>query len=157
MFNHLSIPLPTVKLVRKWFVFGFLLRFWQNSCYTLKWLSYNINSTYAGNPWPWRIRRCVKLYFRDLLRSEILDHPSTSKTAMSAPKCRKMKFDPLSDAPGSGLFSALRINIVRQALERITIFENRSKILETKPNLTNLTESKGSRSEIRKNLYKFWN
>ena len=49
-----------------------------------------------------------------------IGHPATSKAAMSAPKCRKMKFDPPLDAPGSGLSSARRINIVRQTLERVT-------------------------------------
>ena len=43
---------------------------------------------------------------RDRPRFKILGHPATSKTAMSAPKCRKMKFDSPLDAPGSGLCSA---------------------------------------------------
>ena len=59
-------PSPTVKLARRGFVFGFLLRFSQNNCYTLVCLSYDINSTCAGKPWPWRIQRCVKLYFPTL-------------------------------------------------------------------------------------------
>ena len=45
---------------------------------------------------------------------------ATLKAAMSAAKCRKMKFDPPLDAPGSGFSSARRINIVRQTLERVT-------------------------------------
>ena len=47
---------------------------------------------------------------------------ATSKASMSAPKCRKMKFDPPFDAPGPGLPSARRINIVRQTREAITNF-----------------------------------
>ena len=161
----MSIPVPTVKLVRKWFVLGFLLRFLQNSSNTLKWLSYDINSTYAGKPWPWRIRRWVKLYFptlwgrhggfwsrcmaqnlrsQQITRFEILGHPATSKPAMSAPKCRKMKFDPPLDAPESRLSSARRINIVWQTLECITSMLSK---LEWKsknePGLANLTEGKG--------------
>ena len=35
-------------------------------------------------------------------------------------KCRKIKFDPPFDAPGSGLSNARRIKIVRQTLERMS-------------------------------------
>ena len=136
-----DIPLPSVKLARKGFVFGFSCRFSQNTCYTLECLPYDINSTCAEKPWPWRIQRWVKLHFptlcgrysgfwsrwmaqslesRPIMRFKTLDHPATSKAAMSAPKCRKMKFDPPLDAPGSRLSSARRINIERQILECIT-------------------------------------
>ena len=53
---------------------------------------------------------------------EILVNPTTSKVAMSAPKRRKIKFDTLLDAPGSGLSSALRINIVQHTYDRIPSF-----------------------------------
>ena len=57
----------------------------------------------------------------DWLKFEILGHPPTSKAAMSAPKCRKVKFDPPLDAQGSALSSALRMNTIRQTRERTTI------------------------------------
>ena len=135
------IPLPTVKLVRRGFVFGFSCRFSQYSCYTLESLSYDINSTCIGKPWPWRIQRLVKLYFPTLLgrhggfwsrcnpqnlesqpiaRFKILGVTATSKPTMSAQKCRKIKFDQPLDAPGSEFSNARRINVVRQTFERIT-------------------------------------
>ena len=55
-------------------------------------------------------------------RFEILSLPATSKAAMSAPECRICKFDPPFDAPGSGLSSALQINILRQTRERVDAF-----------------------------------
>ena len=61
-----KVPLPSVKLAMTVFVFGFLCRFSQNNCYTLECLSYDINSTCAGKPWPWRIRRWFKLHFPTL-------------------------------------------------------------------------------------------
>ena len=56
------------------------------------------------------------------LRFEILGHQATSKATTSAPKCRISTFDPPFDAPGSGLSSALRINIVRHTCDRMAHF-----------------------------------
>ena len=49
--------------------------------------------------------------------SRIYGNRATSKGFISAPKCRKIKFDPPFDAPGSELSSARRINILRQTHE----------------------------------------
>ena len=101
----------------------------------------DVNSTYAGKPWPWRVRRWVKLIslFPDTLGptwralnqwklwklesptiagTEIPELPVTSKPTILVPKCLEIKFDPSSEAPGSGLSSARRINIARRTLER---------------------------------------
>ena len=48
--------------------------------------------------------------------------PATSNAAMSAEKCRKIKFYPPFYALGSGLSSAHRINIVRQTRDHKTSF-----------------------------------
>ena len=50
--------------------------------------------------------------------TEIPELSATSKPTILVPKCLEIKFDPSSEAPGSGLSSARRINIARHTLER---------------------------------------
>ena len=108
------------------------------------------SSACPEKPWPWRIRRCVKLAnstvwswshhfwsFRvcgdfHLWISRFWSNPLTSKAAMSAPNSRVNKLDAPFDAPGSELSSALRINIVRQTIERMEHFVWKSRLKTTK-------------------------
>ena len=62
---------------------------------------------------------------------------------MSAPKCPKIKFDPSFDAPGSGLSSARRINIVRHTLEAMATF-----FLKIRSKRTFQSQSELPKSEI---------
>ena len=74
----------------------------------------------AGSPKLW-----FKMGFSISIRSaeiQSFELPATSKVTRSAPKCPKIKFDPPFDAPGSGLSSARRINILRQTREAMATF-----------------------------------
>ena len=53
---------------------------------------------------------------------QILMIPATSKATMSAPKCRKIKFDPSLDAPGSEFSSARQTNVLRQTRDPMETF-----------------------------------
>ena len=140
---------PESGILAKWFEMKIAHLMWcsQTSCHKLAVVSYDVNSTCVGIPNPVESNDESNLFFSDTLGLTLpllkwlgihmfwtfssirhfdnvqnLEQLSISNVTRSAPKCRKMKFDPPLDAPGSGLSSAHRINNVQQTRELMATF-----------------------------------